>query len=50
MDNRLPLISYTLAVLSGICFMSGLVILSNEGGKEHAPTRGVINGDRYVVR
>lgn len=31
MDNKLPLISYTLAALSGICFMGGLVILSSEG-------------------
>lgn len=33
MDDRLPLISYTLAAMSGICFMSGLVILSSEGSK-----------------
>jgi hypothetical protein len=31
MDRKLPLISYTLATLSGICFLSGLVILSSEG-------------------
>ena len=33
MDNKLPLISYTLATLSGICFIGGLVILSSEGRK-----------------
>ena len=33
MDNRLPLISYTLATVSGICFLGGLVILSSEGRK-----------------
>ena len=31
MDNKLPLISYTLAAMSGICFIGGLVILSSEG-------------------
>jgi hypothetical protein len=31
MKNRLSLISYSLATLAGICFVSGLVILSNEG-------------------
>jgi hypothetical protein len=31
MDNKLPLISYTLAAVSGICFLSGLVIISREG-------------------
>lgn len=30
MDKKLPFISYTLAVLSGICFVGGLVILSSE--------------------
>ena len=33
MDNRLPLISYTLATVSGICFLGGLAILSSEGRK-----------------
>lgn len=33
MDNKLPLISYTLAAFSGICFIGGLVILSGEGRK-----------------
>lgn len=33
MDNKLPLISYTLAAMSSICFISGLVILSSEGRK-----------------
>lgn len=31
MNNKLPLISYTFAAMSGICFISGLVILSSEG-------------------
>lgn len=31
MDNKLPLISYALAAMSGICFIGGLVILSSEG-------------------
>ena len=31
MDNKIPLISYTLAAMSGICFIGGLVILSSEG-------------------
>lgn len=28
MDSKLPLISCTLAAMAGICFVSGLVILS----------------------
>jgi hypothetical protein len=28
MDNKLSLVSYTLAAMAGICFVSGLVILS----------------------
>lgn len=40
MDNKLPLISYTLAAMSGICFLGGLVILSSEGRHVHVPTRG----------
>jgi hypothetical protein len=31
MKNRLSLVSYSLATLAGICFISGLVILSSEG-------------------
>lgn len=31
MDIKLPLISYTLVAMSGICFVGGLVILSSEG-------------------
>lgn len=31
MDKKLPLVSYTLAVMSGICFIGGVVILSSEG-------------------
>lgn len=33
MDKKIPLVSYTLAAMSGICFFSGLVILSREGRK-----------------
>lgn len=31
MDNKLNLVSYALATMAGICFISGLVILSGEG-------------------
>lgn len=31
MKDRLSLVSYSLATLAGICFVSGLVILSGEG-------------------
>lgn len=31
MDNKLSLVSYTLAAMAGICFVSGLVIISTEG-------------------
>lgn len=33
MDNKMPLVSGVLAVMSGICFMGGLIILSREGRK-----------------
>lgn len=33
MDKKMPLISYALAALSGVCFISGLAILSGEGRK-----------------
>lgn len=32
-DKKLPLVSYTLAAISGICFVGGLMILSVEGRK-----------------
>lgn len=28
MDNKLSIVSYTLATMAGICFVSGIVILS----------------------
>lgn len=31
MDNKISLVSYTLAAMAGLCFVSGLVILSGEG-------------------
>lgn len=31
MDKKLPLVSYAFAAMSGICFLSGLAILSREG-------------------
>ena len=31
MDKKVSVVSYTLATLTGICFVSGLVILSGEG-------------------
>lgn len=31
MDNKIPLISYALAAMSGVCFLGGLVVLSREG-------------------
>ncbi len=31
MNNKLSLVSYTLATMAGICFVGGLVILSGEG-------------------
>lgn len=33
MDIKLPLISYTLAAISGISFVGGLIIISSEGRK-----------------
>ncbi len=31
MTDKLSLVSYTLAALAGICFVSGVVIISSEG-------------------
>lgn len=31
MNNKLSLVSYTLAAAAGLCFVSGLVIISTEG-------------------
>ena len=31
MNNKLPLITYAFAAMSGVCFVGGLVILSSEG-------------------
>lgn len=50
MNNRLPFISYTLATLSGICFIGGLVILSSEGRKEYVPTTGAFIDVRPLIR
>ena len=50
MDIKLPLISYTLATLSGICFIGGLVILSSEGEKKYVPTTRDIIDVRPLVR
>lgn len=35
MDGKLSLVSYTLAAMAGICFISGLVILSSEGENQN---------------
>lgn len=34
MDGKLSIVSYALAVVSGVLFVSGLALLSNEG-REH---------------
>jgi hypothetical protein len=31
MSDKLSLVSYTLAAMAGICFVSGIVIISGEG-------------------
>lgn len=40
--------SYTLAAVAGLCFVSGLLILRDEGEKHHGTTRsisGLVGGD-----
>lgn len=39
MEDGLAIISYTLAAMAGVCFASGLVILSGGRVKQHGPTR-----------
>ena len=34
--------SYALAAMAGLCFMSGLLILSSEGDKQHGETRNTV--------
>lgn len=31
--------SYALAAVAGLCFMGGMFVLTNEGDKQHEPTR-----------
>ena len=50
MDKKLPLVSYALAAMSGICFMSGLFILSNEGGNRDGQIRGDYLHARSIVK
>lgn len=50
MDNKLPLISYTLAAMASVCFLSGLVILSSEGRVHNVPTTGDIIDLRSLIR
>ena len=33
MDNKLTFVSYTLAAMAGLCFASGLAVLSGGGRK-----------------
>lgn len=33
MDDKTPLVPYALAAMSGLCFVSGLMILSGERSK-----------------
>ena len=37
MQDKLTVISYGLAVLASICFVSGLAVLINEGGCDVGP-------------
>lgn len=39
MDDGLAFISYTLAAMAGVCFASGLAILTGGRVKQHGPTR-----------
>lgn len=37
----MKLVSYTLAAMAGLCFISGLFILSDEGEINHGATRNI---------
>lgn len=39
MDDRLSIISYTLAAMAGVCFVSGLAILQGGRVKLHGKVR-----------
>ena len=38
----MKIMSYTLTALAGLCFVSGLFILSSEGDTDHGEIRNVI--------
>lgn len=42
----MKIVSYTLATLASLCFVSGLIILSNEGDMDHGTTRNIIGDVR----
>lgn len=38
-------ISYTFTALAGLCFMSGMLLLNNEGDVKHGTTRNFFGMD-----
>jgi hypothetical protein len=49
MDDGLVAVSCTLAALAGVCFVSGLAILSGGRVKQHGQTRVSNNNVRRVL-
>jgi hypothetical protein len=41
MNSKLTVISYTLAALSGICFIQGLATLTQERGLDHGQSKEI---------
>ena len=39
----MKIVSYTLSVMAGLCFVGGILILSGEGDIKHGTTR-IVNG------
>lgn len=37
----MKIMSYTLAAMAGLCFVSGLFIISNEGDNHYGTTRSI---------
>lgn len=50
MNNKLTVISYTLAAMAGICFVQGLAILSQERGMgDHGRSEEVYHSARQYT-
>lgn len=51
MNNKLTVVSYTLAAIAGICFVQGLAILSQERGMDdHGRSEEIYHDARPFIK